>query len=118
MAFDEALGERIRKQLSKRKGLTEKKMFGGLAFLLNGNMCIGVHKDGLIVRLDPEATDAALKRPHAKVFDLTGRPMKGWLLVEGAGVNTDEDLGSWVETAGDYASKLPKKQPILRLQRS
>ena len=111
MAFDEALGERIRRLLGKRKGVAEKKMFGGLAFLLNGNMCVGVHQDGLIVRLDPAATDAALKRPHAKVFDLTGRPMKGWLLVEAAGVKSEKDLGGWVDVAVNYSSKLPKKAP-------
>src|SRR5438552_1295893 len=82
MAFDERLADRIRGSLGRRKGLVEKKMFGGVAFLLNGNMCVGVHKSDLIVRLAPEATDAALARAHTRRFDLTGRPMKGWILVE------------------------------------
>jgi hypothetical protein len=77
MAFDEELAARIRSHLGKRTGLVEKKMFGGVAFLLRGNMCCGVHRDALIVRLDPADTDRALSRPPARVFDLTGRPMKG-----------------------------------------
>jgi hypothetical protein len=110
MAFDEALGERIRKVLGKTKGLAEKKMFGGLAFLINGNMCVGVHQDSMIVRLDAEETDKALGRPHTRVFDLTGRPMKGWLLVDPAGLKSEKDLKSWVEVASGYASSLPKKK--------
>jgi TfoX/Sxy family transcriptional regulator of competence genes len=109
VAFDELLGERIRKRLTNQKDVTEKKMFGGLAFLLNGNMCVGVHEDGLIVRLDPEATDAALKRPHATLFDMTGRPMKGWIVVDAAGVKNEKDLKTWVDIAVEHASKLPKK---------
>ena len=72
MAFDERLAERIRGSLGRRKGLAEKKMFGGIAFLLNGNMCVGVHKSELIVRLAAEKTDAALAEPHTRRFDLTG----------------------------------------------
>jgi hypothetical protein len=71
MAFDEKLATRIRTHLEKQPGLTEKKMFGGIAFLLKGNMCIGVHRDALIVRLDPGETASALTEPHTKVFDLT-----------------------------------------------
>ena len=84
-------------------------MFGGIAFLLNGNMCVGVHGSELIVRLAPEETDAALTQPHTRRFDLTGRPMKGWILVEQAGVKTDAKLGKWVEIAAKYAGALPKK---------
>jgi len=109
MAFDERLAERIRGSLGRRKGLAEKKMFGGIAFLLNGNMCVGVHKSELIVRLAPEGTDAALAQPHTKRFDLTGRPMKGWILVEQAGLKTDAKLGKWVQVAAKYASALPAK---------
>jgi TfoX/Sxy family transcriptional regulator of competence genes len=109
MAFDEQLAERVRAQLGKRSGLSEKTMFGGLAFLLNGNMCCGVHEQELIVRLEPAATDAALARPHTRVFDLSGRPMKGWILVEPAGLDGDSALASWVGTALDFASTLPKK---------
>jgi hypothetical protein len=109
MAFDERLAERIRGSLGRRKGLAEKKLFGGIAFLLNGNMCVGVHQSDLIVRLAPEATDAALAKPHTKHFDLTGRPMKGWILVEPAGLKTDAKLSQWVEVAAKYANSLPAK---------
>jgi hypothetical protein len=109
MAFDEKLAGRIRKHLGKRRGVTEKKMFGGIAFLLNGNMCCGVHKDDLIVRLDPEQTEKALAERHTRVFDLSGRPMKGWLLVAGEGVGTDAALGKWIDVAASYAGSLPAK---------
>lgn len=109
MAFDERLTERIRATLGRRKGLAEKKMFGGIAFLLNGNMCCGVHRSELIVRLAPEETATALSEPHTRRFDLTGRPMKGWILVEPAGLKTDAKLGEWVLLAAKYASSLPEK---------
>jgi hypothetical protein len=109
MAFDEKLAERIRKRLGTRKGLAEKKMFGGIAFLLNGNMCCGVHKQDMIIRLDPEQTEKALAEPHARAFDLTGRPMKGWLLVAGEGVVPDAALGKWIDVATSYAGSLPAK---------
>jgi TfoX/Sxy family transcriptional regulator of competence genes len=109
MAFDERLAERVRKQLGKRKGLSEKKMFGGLAFLLNGNMCCGLHGAELIIRLDPEKADTALAEPHTRIFDLSGRPMKGWVLVASAGLQSEESLAKWIRTGIDYASSLPKK---------
>lgn len=109
MAFDEELANRIRKTLGKRKGLVEKRMFGGIAFLLNGNMCVGVHKDELIVRVDVEQTDTLLKGKHTRLFDLTGRPMKGWLLVEPKGLATEAALAKWVGLASTYAASLPAK---------
>ena len=109
MAFDEALAGRIRKHLGKRGGLTEKKMFGGLAFLLKGNMCCGVSGQDLLVRLDPARTDQALAEPHVRVFDLTGRPMKGWVLVGAQGLATDAALARWIKLAVDYAGSLPAK---------
>jgi hypothetical protein len=109
MAFDEKLADRIRKRLGKRAGLSEKQMFGGIAFLLHGNMCCGVHKNELIVRLAPEETDKALKRPGARLFDLTGRPMKGWILVKPKGLATTAALGRWVGIAVQYAASLPAK---------
>ena len=109
MAFDEKLAERIRKRLGKRSGLTEKKMFGGIGFLLNGNMCCGVHGDEMIVRLDPEQTDKALSKKNTRRFDLTGRPMKGWILVTQKGLATDASLGKWIGVATEYASSLPSK---------
>ena len=109
MAFDERLAERIRGSLGRRKGLVEKKMFGGIAFLLNGNMCVAVHTTDLIVRLAPEETDAALAKPHTRRFDLTGRPMRGWILVEPAGLKTEAQLSKWVEVAAKYAGSVPAK---------
>jgi hypothetical protein len=84
-------------------------MFGGLAFLLRGNMCVGVHGPDLIVRLDPNETDAALKRPHARVFDMTGRPMRGWVLVAPEGLKTKRTLEAWVNRGRAFAASLPPK---------
>ena len=109
MAFDDKLAERIRKQLSKRRGLTEKRMFGGLAFLLNGNTCCGVHGQEMIVRLDPEQTDQALKERHTRIFDLSGRPMKGWILIQPKGLTTEDALAKWIQVGLKYASALPGK---------
>lgn len=109
MAYDDKLAERVRKRLGKREGLSEKRMFGGLAFLLNGNMCCGVHGRELIVRLDPEKTDSALARPHTRIFDLSGRPMQGWILVGPAGLRDDAKLADWIRVGTAYASSLPKK---------
>jgi TfoX/Sxy family transcriptional regulator of competence genes len=109
MAFDEQLADRVRKQLNRRAGVTEKKMFGGLAFLINGNMSVGIHGSELIVRMAPGATDAALKEPGARLFDITGRPMKGWLLVGLPGVKEPASLAKWVRRGVEYASSLPKK---------
>ena len=110
MAFDEQLATRIRKHLGKKKGLIEKKMFGGLAFLLNGNMCVGVHGDEMIVRLPPDETNVALAQKHTRVFDLSGgRPMKGWILVEPKGLESDKALSHWVATGVAFANSLPAK---------
>ena len=109
MAFDDKLAERIRKRLSKRRGLTEKRMFGGLAFLLNGNMCCGVHGQEMIVRLAPEQTDQALSERHTRIFDLSGRPMKGWILVQPKGLTTEDALVKWIQVGLKYASALPAK---------
>jgi hypothetical protein len=109
MAFDDTLAQRIRKRLGKRAGLTEKKMFGGIGFMLGGNMACGVHGKDMIVRLDPEETEKALSEPHTRRFDLTGRPMNGWILVEPEGVATDAALGRWVGIAAKYAESLPAK---------
>jgi hypothetical protein len=110
MAFDEDLAARIRKTLGKRAGLAEKRMFGGIAFLLRGNMCVGVHGSDMIVRIAPEETDAALAEPHVRLFDLTGRPMKGWVLVEPAGVAGEAPLRRWVERGVKFAGSLPAKK--------
>ena len=109
MAYDETLAGRARALLAKRPEFSEKKMFGGIGFLLNGNMCCGVHGEELIVRLAAERTDEALSEPHTRLFDLTGRPMKGWILVRPPGTKTDKALSRWVEVSADFALTLPKK---------
>ena len=109
MAFDENLAERIRAHLRRRSGVTERKMFGGITFLLQGNMCCGVHREALIARLGPEEARRALAEPHTRVFDLTGRPMKAWLLVEPEGFAADAQLGKWLDQAAKWAGSLPPK---------
>ena len=99
MPFSESLAARIRQQLARRKNVEEKKMFGGVGFLLNGNMLIGVWKDSLIARLGPDEGDEALLEPHVKEFDITGRAMKGWVLVEPEGVEDDDQLTGWIQRA-------------------
>jgi TfoX/Sxy family transcriptional regulator of competence genes len=108
MAYDLKLADRIRAQLNNLP-FVEKKMFGGVGFLISGNMACGVNKDNLIVRIDPEKQNVLLKKPHAKPFDLTGRPMKGWLVVEADGVKTDKQLIAWVKEGVEFASALPPK---------
>jgi hypothetical protein len=110
MAYDEEFAHRLREALADQAGVTEKAMFGGLAFLLHGNMAVGLSGGGeLIVRVGPEATDDALSRPHARVFDMTGRPMKGWILVAPEGVKTKRQLGVWVGRGVEFARTLPPK---------
>ncbi|MFF4257909.1 TfoX/Sxy family protein [Streptomyces sp. NPDC001663] len=109
MAYDEGLAERIRERLAADPAITEKRMFGGIAFLLHGNMAVGVTGDDLMVRVGPEATDAALTRPGARIFDMTGRPMRGWVVVDGAAVAEDETLGAWIAEGRAFAAGLPPK---------
>jgi TfoX/Sxy family transcriptional regulator of competence genes len=109
MAFNEALAERIRHALARKKNIDEKKMFGGIGFLLNGNMLVGVWKDSLIVRVGPESHEDVLLEPHVKDFDITGRPMKGWVLVEPEGVEVEDQLKGWIERAVKFVRKLPGK---------
>jgi hypothetical protein len=109
MAFSEALAERIRQGLARRKGVEEKTMFGGIGFLLNGNLLVGVWKESLIVRLDPEVGGEALKEPHVRAFDITGRPMRNWVVVESEGVEDDDQLKGWIERATKFVRTLPAK---------
>ena len=109
MAFSEELAGRIRHGLARRKGVEEKKMFGGIGFLLNGNMLVGVWKDSLILRLGPEEGEQALQEPHVSEFNITGRAMKGWVLVAPEGVEDDNELGGWVQRAVKFVGKLPAK---------
>ena len=102
MPFSDSLADRTRDILAREHGITEKKMFGGLCFLLHGKMLVGVFKESLIVRLGPENAPAALKKPHVGVFDITGRPMKGWVLVGADGLDRDADLKAWVRQALDF----------------
>ena len=108
MAYDLKLAERIRSHL-EGVPFVEKKMFGGVGFLIGGNMACGVYKDDMVVRVNPEKSSMLLKKPHAKIFDITGKPMKGWLLVEPGGVKTQKQLSAWVKEGVEFASTLPPK---------
>jgi hypothetical protein len=103
------LAARIRQRLARRKNVAEKKMFGGVGFLLNGNMLVGVWKDSLIVRLGPDEGDDPLLEPHVRAFDITGKPMKGWVLVGPGGVEGDDQLGGWIQRATEFVKTLPAK---------
>jgi hypothetical protein len=109
MAFSEALAGRIRQRLARRKNVEEKKMFGGVGFLLNGNLLVGVWKESLIVRLGPEEGEDALKEPHVKEFDITGRAMKGWVLVGPEGIPDDDQLNAWIQRATKFVETVPAK---------
>jgi TfoX/Sxy family transcriptional regulator of competence genes len=109
MAFDENLAERIRRALARKKNINEKRMFGGIGFLLNGNLLVGVWKDSLIVRLGPDDGDEALLDTYVKEFDITGRAMKGWVLVEPDGIRSDDQLKDWIQRAVKFVGKLPAK---------
>lgn len=109
MAFDEGLAQRIRESLGGTSGVAEKRMFGGLAFLVDGNMCVGVIGDDLIARVGPDATAAALGRPGSRVFDFTGRPMKGWITVDASALDADDALAAWVDESLGFVRTLPPK---------
>ena len=109
MAHDEELAERIRKRLQRRKGVTERKMFGGLAFLLNGNRCCGVSREGLMLRLGNDGASAALQESHTREMDFTGKVLKSMVYVDSTGHQADADLHSWIERAFAYAKSLPAK---------
>jgi TfoX/Sxy family transcriptional regulator of competence genes len=109
MAYDESLAARIRQALNDEPGVLEKKMFGGLAFMASGNMACGVVGDELMVRVGPDAYDDALARPHARICDFTGRPMKGLVMVGRSGFQSDADLASWLQAGAAFARSLPAK---------
>jgi TfoX/Sxy family transcriptional regulator of competence genes len=109
MAYDDILAGRVRRQLSSLDGVVERKMFGGLAYLINGNMSVGIQRDDLIARIDPTSAEDLLGRPGARPFDLTGRPMKGWLLVDASAIESDVALNEWVHLGESYARSLPPK---------
>lgn len=109
MAYDQVLAQRIREILGDIPGLQEKKMFGGVGYLIRGNMACGVHGNGLIVRVGPERSQEALDRPHTRVFDMTGRPMIGWIVVDPGGIAQETDLKQWVAQGIEFAQTLPAK---------
>jgi hypothetical protein len=109
MAYDKTLASRIRKSLKGKRFLTEKEMFGGVGFLIRGNVACGVIGSDMIVRVGPEAHAAALKEPHVRPFDFSGRPMKGWVFVGSAAVQREAGLKRWVERGLAFAAGLPPK---------
>jgi TfoX/Sxy family transcriptional regulator of competence genes len=111
MAYDEDLANRIRELLADEDGITEKKMFGGLAFLIGGNMSVSASgQGGLLLRVDPAETEKLLEQPHAEPFVMRGRAMDGWLRVAPAGLRTKRELERWVARGVAYARSLPPKQ--------
>jgi TfoX/Sxy family transcriptional regulator of competence genes len=110
MPYDEDLANRLRELLAGEGPVTEKRMFGGLAFMLAGNMCVGAsHTGGLLARIDPADTDAALERPHAARMEMGGRSMDGWITVAPEGLTADRELAAWVERSVAYVKTLPPK---------
>ncbi len=109
MAYDEALADRIRETLAPRAGLSERKMFGGIAFMIDGNMACGVIGDELMVRLDDADVERALAEPHVRPMDFTGKPLRRMIYVDADGIGADAELASWVDAGADYAASLPPK---------
>jgi TfoX/Sxy family transcriptional regulator of competence genes len=109
MAYDDKLDARIRQVVSTWEGVSARKMFGGVCHLLRGNMVAGVWKEFLILRLGADAAAFARELPHVRPFDITGRPMKGWVMVEPAGTRTAAQLNKWLEQARTFAETLPPK---------
>ena len=109
MTYDLELADRLRKALARRKGVSEKKMFGGLSFMLDGNMCCGVVKGDLVVRVGPNHYKNALAERHARPMDFTGRPLRGMVYVGPEGCQTDKDLSKWVDRGVEFAASLPQK---------
>ncbi|HEX3241871.1 MAG TPA: TfoX/Sxy family protein [Solirubrobacterales bacterium] len=109
MAFDEALADRIRDLLGPRADVTERRMFGGIAFMVAGNMAVGIVGDDLMVRLDPADAERALSEPHTRPMDFTGKPAKNMVFVDAEGTASDADLAGWVDAGADFAASLPPK---------
>ena len=109
MAYDEQLAARVRELLAPATGISEKKMFGGLCFLLHGNMCCGVLKNELVLRLEPKRAEGLLQQPHTRPMDFTGRALKGFVYVGADGLGTRTDLKAWVSISLEFARSLPKK---------
>jgi TfoX/Sxy family transcriptional regulator of competence genes len=109
VAYDESFADRIRDVLGDDPGIDERKMFGGIAFLLDGNMFVGIAKNELMVRVGPDAWEDALAQPHAREMDFTGRSMKGYVFVDPEGIAEDDELKAWVDRALDFVGTLPPK---------
>ena len=109
MAYDEALAERVRELITLREDVTERKMFGGIAWMLGGNMACGVLGEELIVRLGPDEGERALAEPHTREFDFTGRPMRNIVMVASEATADEEALAGWVDAGADFAASLPAK---------
>lgn len=109
MAFSESLAQRVRDVLYPLTTAEEKKMFGGIAFMINGNMTVGVNKDDLIARVGLEKYEDALRKPGVDLFKPTGKPMAGWVTVAPDGLRTDEDFRYWIELALEFVKTLPAK---------
>ncbi len=109
MPYDERLAGRVRAVMANADGVRERKMFGGLAFLLNGNMCCGLVRNDLMVRVGPDDYEQSLQRAHARAMDFTGKPMKGFVYVSPAGVASETNLRGWVSRGLDFARSLPAK---------
>jgi hypothetical protein len=111
MPYDEGLAVRLRKTLKSRRGISEKKMFGGLAFMSRGYMFIGITGNVLMARIGPEYYQQALSRPHVRVMDFTGKPMKGYVFIDPPGFEHDSDLSDWVRRCHQFVQSLPPKKP-------
>ncbi|MCV6590630.1 MAG: TfoX/Sxy family protein [Marinobacterium sp.] len=111
MSYNEQLAQRLRTRLASDEGVSEKKMFGGLGFLLHGNMCCGVINDNLVARIGPDQYPDALKVRHARIMDFTGKPLKGFVYVEPPGIEDEDDLDTWVARCRHFVTGLPPKQP-------
>lgn len=109
MSFDENLASRVRKLLARHHSVNERKMFGGLCFMVNGHMCCGVIKQNLVIRIGPENYDEALSKPHVRKMDFTGRALKGFIYVDADGYQSDESLKNWIKTGLKFVSSLPPK---------
>lgn len=109
VAYSEELAERIRDVIDARPGVAERKMFGGIAWMVNGNMACGIIGEDLMIRLDRDDAEAALAEEHVGPMDFTGRPMRGFVVVEAAGVEADAELARWVDAGADFAESLPSK---------
>jgi TfoX/Sxy family transcriptional regulator of competence genes len=110
VGYSDSLALRVRAVLMDERGITERKMFGGLGFLVRGNMCVALWLDGLVVRVGPDGYQEALRLPFVSEFDVTGRPMNGWVVVSADGVDSDRDLRAWIERGLTFVRALPAKK--------